>query len=281
MLNNMLASIFFRIDGIILRAIAGDRMLGWYGAAYKVVDGLNVIPSSFVISLFPMFARAGAAAAAGGGGQAPGRPDVPPARPDLYRGMVFGLRVLLAAAFPIAVGVTLLAEPIISLFAGPDFLPHAAITLQLLIWFIPFSFTNGLLQYVLISVNRQHFITVAFVAAAAFNIVGNLLLIPHWGYLGAAFMTVAAELVLLGPFLYAVRRYVGPLALLSLAWRPALAAALMAPTVWAVGGWSAFPAVFVGAATYAAALLLLGGTTREEIFLLRDALRRGSQLPGS
>jgi O-antigen/teichoic acid export membrane protein len=275
MINNMLASIFFRIDGILLRAMWGDRMLGWYGAAYKVVDGLNVIPSSFVLALFPMFARAGGGAAppadAASARQAP--------RPDLFRGTILGMRVLHAVAFPIAVGVTLLAEPIIGLFAGEDFLPHGAVTLQFLIWFIPFSFTNGLLQYVLIAVNRQHFITVAFVVAAAFNIGGNLLVIPQWGYVGASFMTVFSELVLLGPFLFAVRRYVGPLALLPIAWRPCLSAAVMAPAVWAVTAWSPLLAVPVGAVVYGAALFALRGVTREEIALLWSAWRHPTHQP--
>jgi O-antigen/teichoic acid export membrane protein len=275
MINNMLASIFFRIDGIILRAMWGDRTLGWYGAAYKVVDGLNVIPSSFVLALFPMLARAGDATAPTSAATSTQQAK----HPDLLRGTVLGLRVLHALALPIAVGVTLLAEPIIGLFAGADFLPHGAITLQILIWFIPFSFTNGLLQYVLIAVNRQHVITLAFLTAAVFSISGNLLVIPHWGYVGAALMTVLSELVLLGPFLYAVRRHVGPLALLPIAWRPCLAAATMAPVVWVVGVWSPAAAVLAGAGMYSAALLGLRGVTREELALLWSAWRRPTRQP--
>ncbi len=273
MLNSMLASVFFRVDGILLRATWGDTVLGWYGAAYKVVDGLNVIPSGFVLALFPSFARAGIPTK--GSDAETGTRSSP--RPDLYRGTILALRVLLAAAFPIAVGISILAEPIINMFAGPSFLPHGAITLQLLIWFIPFSFTNGLLQYVLIAANRQHVITVGFLVASAFNIVGNLLTLPHWGYVASALMTVLSELVLLGPFLIAVRAYVGPLALLPLAWRPALAAAIMAPVVWTLAGVSFVLAVPAGAVVYGAVLLALRGVTYSELSMLRDAWRRQAQ----
>ncbi len=273
MLNNLLAGVFFRVDGVLLRATWGDTALGWYGAAYKVVDGLNVIPSGFVLALFPTFARAGVAdpqATSGNGTRA-----IP--RPSLYRGTVMALRVLLAAAFPIAVGITILAEPIIGLFAGPKFLPHGAITLQLLIWFIPFSFTNALLQYVLIAANRQHTITVAFIIASVFNIVGNLLTLPQWGYVAAAVMTVLSELVLLGPFLIAVHAHVGPLALLPIAWRPALGSAVMAPAVWAIAAISPLLAVPVGVAVYVAALFVLRGATLAELNMLRDAWSRQPQ----
>ncbi len=273
MLNSMLASVFFRVDGVLLRATWGDTVLGWYGSAYKVVDGLNVIPSSFVLALFPSFARAGISSTQSGARTAAGAMP----RPDLYRGTILALRVLLAAAFPIAVGITILAEPIVNLFAGPSFLPHGAITLRLLIWFIPFSFTNGLLQYVLIAANRQHTITVGFVAASLFNVVGNLLTLPHWGYVAAAIMTVLSEVVLLGPFLFAVRAYVGPLALLPIAWRPALASAVMAPIVWAVAGVSVMLAVPAGAVMYGVVLLALRGVTVGELTMLRDAWRGTAQ----
>lgn len=270
MVNNLLASVFFRVDGVLLRAVWGDRMLGWYGAAYKVVDGLNIIPSSFVLALFPIFSRASEADA--------GRPHADRlrnvVRPELYRSMLLSLRVLHIAAFPIAVGVTFLAVPIVELFAGDAFLPHGAIALQILIWFIPFGFTNGLLQYILIAVNQQRFITFAFVGAAAFNIGANLLVLPQWGYVGAAVVTVLSELVLLGPFLFLIARHVGPVSLLAIAWRPALAAAAMAPAVWAVGSWSAALAVPMGAAIYGAALLALRGVTRGELATLWSAWRQ-------
>ena len=70
--------------------------------------------------------------------------------------------MLLALAFPIAVGTTLLAEPIILILAGPGYLPESAWALQILIWYLPISFVNGLLQYVLIAVNRQRTLSVAF-----------------------------------------------------------------------------------------------------------------------
>src|SRR5207249_9820698 len=92
----------------------------------------------------------------------------------------------LGLAFPVAVGTTLMAEPIIRLLAGEEYLPHSANALRVLIWFLPFSFTNALLQYVLIALNRQRFITGAFVLATGFNVLANLLLIPRFSYIGAA-----------------------------------------------------------------------------------------------
>jgi O-antigen/teichoic acid export membrane protein len=57
MLNDLLNSLFFRIDAILLKPMAGDAALGWYSTAYKFIDGLQIIPASFVLAVFPLMAR--------------------------------------------------------------------------------------------------------------------------------------------------------------------------------------------------------------------------------
>ena len=257
MLNGLLNQLFFKIDVLLLKPLAGDLALGWYSTAYKLIDGLQVIPASFVLALFPLLSRYAAED-----------------RARLVRLTETGLKVLLALAFPIAVGTTLLAEPIILLMAGPSYLPESGWALQILIWYLPISFVNGLLQYVLIAVNRQRTLSVAFAAGVAFNVVANLLLIPTYGYLAAALVTVASEVVLLVPFLWVARRSAGSLAVVGVAWRPAAAAAIMALPVWILSAWSTPLAILAGAATYAAALLALRAITPEERAQLLNAIRR-------
>jgi len=133
---------------------------------------------------------------------------------------------------------------------------------------------NGLLQYVLIAVNRQRTLTVAFVIGVVFNLGANLALIPLWGYLGAAVVTVASEAILMAPFLWIARREIGSLGLLGIAWRPALAAAIMAIPVWDLGNQSALLAIPAGAVTYAVVLLALRTFSPAELAQLRSLARR-------
>lgn len=257
MVNGLLNQLFFKIDVLLLKPLAGDLALGWYSTAYKLIDGLQVIPASFVLALFPLLSRYA-------------QQD----RRQLARASETGLKVLLALAFPIAVGTTLLAEPIILILAGPGYLPESAWALQILIWYLPIGFVNGLLQYVLIAVNRQRTLSVAFGIGVAFNVAANLALIPTYGYLAAALVTVASEVVLLAPFLWVTVREVGSLALLGVAWRPAAAAALMGIPVWLLGAWSTPLAILAGALVYGAALLVLRAVTPDERAELRALLRR-------
>ena len=216
-----------------------------------------MIPASFVIALFPLLSRYA-------------QDD----RRQLARLSETGLKVLLILAFPIAVGTTLLAEPIIVVLAGPGYLPESARALQVLIWYLPISFVNGLLQYVLIAVDRQRTLSVAFAVGVVFNVAANLLLIPTYGYLAAAVVTVASEVVLLAPFLWVALREVGSLAVLGVAWRPALAALAMGVPVWLLADWSWPLAVVAGALVYGAGLLALRAVGAEERAELRSLLRR-------
>lgn len=257
MVNNLLNTVFFRIDAVLLKPLAGDMALGWYSTAYKFIDGLQIIPSSFVLALFPLLSR-----------------HAESDRAKLAHLYASGLKVLLILALPISVGTTLLAEPIIQVFAGATYLPESARALQVLIWFLPLSFVNGLTQYVLIALDRQRWITLSFLIGAGVNVVANLALIPLYGYLAASWVTVASELVLLVPFWRVVRQELPSIGLLALAWRPALAAVLMAPAVWLVATWSFFLAIPTGALVYAGAILALRALDAEDREVLRSLIRR-------
>src|SRR5205823_782063 len=122
---------------------------------------------------------------------------------EAYR---LALRVLLQIGFPLAAGTALLAEPIVAVVGGREYLPDSAVALSILICYLPLSYANGLTQYLLIAAGRQRLLTAAFVAALIFNVVANVLAIPRFSYVGAAWVTVVSEVVLLVPFQRAAAR---------------------------------------------------------------------------
>jgi O-antigen/teichoic acid export membrane protein len=267
LINNLLASMFFRVDGLILHAGAGADALAWYGTAYKFLEGLNTIPSNLTLALFPLLSRLATRERDPAAVQGP--------RSDFARTVELAMRGLVSLAVPIAVGTTILAEPIIRAFAGTQYLPHSAIALGILIWFAPFSFVNGLLQYVLIAIEKQRFISVAFAIATAFNVVTNVVAVAHWSYVGAAVITVASEILLLGLFWSVLRRDIAFGGMVSQTWRCAIAAGVMGPVVWGVAGVTPVLAVAAGVITYLAVLIALKGIRQEEITLLRLSLPGG------
>lgn len=252
MLNSLLQTVFFKVDVLLLAPLQGQQAVGWYSAAYKWVEAFLIIPPYLVMALFPLMSRRAENDRAG--------------LRSAYENTV---RWLIALALPAATMTTFLAEPLIALLAGSDYLPNGARALQILIWFLPFSFINGVTQFVLIALDRQRWITASFAAAATFNIAANLVVIPRYGYTGAAAVTIASELVLLAPFLWGLRDLGAP-PVLALAWQPLLAASGLALALAgsAAAGLPSVVAAAAGLALYGLALWRLGWLTADDRSLL-------------
>ena len=283
MINHLLSTIFWRIDVWILRPLAGAASVGLYSIGLKYLDGLNIIPSVFTMAVFPLMSR-----------YARSEGDT------LLRSYVVSVRLLVILSLPVATAVTFLAEPLVWLVGGSQYLgvPEtlsvlgrtvivdggADLAMQVIIWSIPIGFVNSVTQYVLISVNQQHFLTRAFIIGVVFNTAGNLLLIPRFGYLGAAFVTILSEFSLLFPFHYSVRRNVGPVPWVQVFLPATLAALAMGVVIYALvrTGINVWPATVVGLAVYGVGLVLAGGLRGRELAFIAErlSLSRGDRRVG-
>ncbi|MGB8646306.1 MAG: oligosaccharide flippase family protein [Anaerolineae bacterium] len=253
MLNNLLANLFFKIDVFLLKPLTNDLILGYYSTAYKFINALNFIPSNFTLAIFPMLSR-----------------QATSAKDAMYRALIVSLKLLLWVSLPITVASVFVAREIIQLYGGAAYLPDSQIALQWLIWFLPFSFVNSVVHYVLIALDQQRFLTKAFLIGLVFNIAANLTAIPLLSYRGAALVTVLSEIALLIPFYYSLRKHLAPLPLLDLIWRPVIASGGMAATFYLLLprlNW--IGVCLVAALVYGGMLLALGALGPDEWLLVR------------
>ena len=209
LLNGLLITLFFRLDTFVIQAAQGDRALGIYDAAYKFANLLLLIPSYFVLAIFPILSRQAGSE-------------------HLRDSFELAAKFLLLIAWPIVLGTMALAPLMIRILGGDAFLPEAATVLRVLIWFTPLHYVNGVAQYAIIAVNQQRQIARAYTLATVFNLVANVLLVPRFGYLAAAVITVLTEIVLFVPLHRAIQRYIGHVAWHWLALAPLPAVAAMA-----------------------------------------------------
>ncbi len=261
LLNSLLINVAFSFDSFILRAFTDDLTVAQYRMPYRVLNVALILPPLLTGAVFPLIARS-----------AEGD------RAMFSRAYRLTLQVLLLAAFPIAVGTTVLASDLVRLFVGqqdaPMFLQVSDRALAILIWFLPLSYVNGLTQYVLIALNRQSAITRAFAAMSLFNLVANLLLIPLYGIYAASTLTILSEVILYLMFLPLLRREQAQQPLFALAWRPAVAALVMGAAMLAITRVSWLAAAVVAPPVYLAALWILGAFGAEERALVRRVLGR-------
>lgn len=254
MVNNLLSMGFFKADVILLKAMRGDIVLGLYSSvAYKLIDAINIIPSSFTFALFPLISR-----------------FADTSRDAMYRAYVLAVRLLVIAALPLALTLTTLAYPLASIIGGSGYMPDSAIALQWMIWSIPLGFINSVTHYVLIALGRQRPLMVTFVIGLAFNVIANVLLIPVWGYRASAVIHIFSEWVLLSAFYVLLRRDLPAVPWPSLLWRPIVSGALMGTVGWLLYDANKLLATVAALGVYAVALWALGIAHEPDMEIVRE-----------
>ena len=258
MLNALLNVLFFRIDIQVLTIARDIAEVGAYGAAYKYVEAFALLPSALVLALFPALSRI-----------------APNDRAALQSIFNKALQFMLVLAVGGAVCFSWYATSFIWVIGGDKFLPHGATALAILIWFLPLSYVNAITQYVLIALDRQKWIAIAFALATAFNLITNIIFIPHYGYAAAATTTVLSEIVLLAPFFVILRRREVSLPIIGVAWRPLLAGVGMFAVAWLTSGLPALPSMALAGIVYLGLVIVLGALPRQDLARFWNALRGG------
>jgi PST family polysaccharide transporter len=115
--------------------------------------------------------------------------------------MLFGVLLL---GIPIAY---LLAPLAVKVLAGSDF--QASVTvLRILLIPLFFAYISHLVGFTLIAKGGQKQILILGLITLSFNFVANLLIIPKFGIIGAAWVTGASEFLACGLMILALKRKV-------------------------------------------------------------------------
>ena len=175
----VLATIYFRIDSVILSLMKGDYAVGIYTTPYKVVEVALSVSTIFMSSVFPILTKAWN--------------ENKETTLRIFR-KAFDISALLG--LPIVVGTMLISTPLIIAIAGQEFAP-SGIALRIIIWSALLSFFGAVLNYTIIAAGRQSLLVLPYVFATIFNIVANIIFIPHYSYIGAAYITVATEAIVM------------------------------------------------------------------------------------
>lgn len=239
--STVLAMLYFRIDTVILGYISGDFAVGIYSAPYKILDVILSLPVIFMSSVFPVMTQAIA--------QGPG---------NLQRIFDKAINYSIMAAAPIVAGAFWLSGPIILLLAGPEFELSIPV-LRILVWVTAISFLGAVFTYTVIASGRQRILVIPYIVATIFNIVANIILIPKYSYLAAAYITIATEFVVTawaGVLVYRTLQLSAP----DPRWvKSIIAATGMIVVLSESGVTSLFVSIPLAALTYIVLLVALGG----------------------
>lgn len=161
------------VDSILIKQLIGVRDLAFYGLAYKIYGNL-IQPAYFLInSVFPLLSGKG----------------------ENKRKLFWQTTgLMLLGALIVAPTIYYLSPLIISLLAGTAFGESIKI-LRILLVAMVFAYIGHLVGFTLIAKGKQKLILLIGIISLIVNIGGNLIFIPKFGIVGAAWVTVATEAV--------------------------------------------------------------------------------------
>ena len=181
--------LYLRADTLILSVMTTSAQVGLYGFAYAIVSFYGAFASIVMTSLLPILTRASAE--------------------ELGGIVVRAVRHLLTISVLLAMLTWCFAPIAIRLIAGPKF-AASYLPLAILATAMVFTYLHVALGVSSVARNRHHRIVYVSLACLVLNVVGNVLVIPHWGINGSASVTLFSEAVALLGVAYVFGRDVGP-----------------------------------------------------------------------
>ncbi len=193
-------TLYMRFDQIMIGQMASFSEVALYNVGVRIVEGLYIIPTIIVTSVFPKVL----AIRSFDKGKFSQRVQ------DLYNVLAM---LSCAICFPIAY----FADEIIFILFGKDFL-EAGKVLSVYMWVlvvVSFGIARGKW---LVAEGFQRFSAIFTLATLILNVIGNYLLIPNYGSVGAAWATVLSVACgsLLVPVIFRATRVSSRMFLLSL-----------------------------------------------------------------
>ncbi|MEX1254785.1 MAG: flippase [Dehalococcoidia bacterium] len=251
--------IYGQVDVILLSFFTTEAVIGWYGAAYRIVSIPVFIPMIIMTAVFPAMASAA-------------EHDRPAFDAIARRAM----QVVLVATVPIALGTMVIAEPLVYFLGWGEFTRSTPLII-ILAMHIPIMGADMMIGTALNSLDKQRMWAIMAVAAALLNPAINCILIPvtdaayNNGAIGSATATVITELFMMVMGLLLLRgEGVFERSSLMVALKCLAAGALMAALIWPLREMYLPFVVLVGATVYGGASLALGTVSPKDLRALRS-----------
>jgi O-antigen/teichoic acid export membrane protein len=168
----VLSALYFRIDVLLLQMWNGTDAVATYNAVFRLVDGLRLLPAALVAVALPVLCRA-----------------------TTLQPLVRTSAIATGAAIAISAVLWFLADAVVPLLFGSGYAGGAP-AFRILLLAFPLMSLNHALTCQLIGWHGHRAYAAACAAALLFNVAANAALLPASGIIGAAWTTVATEVVI-------------------------------------------------------------------------------------
>lgn len=175
---NAATVVYYKTDIVLLKHLQGDLVLvGYYGAAFQLLDGVILLATPIVHLCFLSLRLNWLE------------------KTVLLRKLSTMLVWTILAALAIT-GMGYYFAPKAILLAYGETYAASASFLPILLLALFFLLPNYILSQGLVAMNKERYFAFCTVFCAIFNVAANIVLIPHYQAMGAAWSTVATEIIL-------------------------------------------------------------------------------------
>jgi O-antigen/teichoic acid export membrane protein len=171
------ATIYLKIDQVMLRWFISQQEVGIYAAAVTLSEAWYFIPTSIVVSFFPKLIR------------------LKETQPQKYmKRLQQILDILFSIALFFAIIITFIATPLVEILFGEKYISSAPI-LTIHIWAALFVFMRAAFSKWILIENVLVFSLITQGLGALVNVGLNIIVIPRYGGYGAAITTLISYAV--------------------------------------------------------------------------------------
>lgn len=178
-ITSLLSTLYFKIDTIILSLFKSSTDVGIYSLAYKMLENITLFWIFYVGTVYPILAKL--------------RNESKEKYKRLFKN---SLLIAIVVSIPIITLSYILAPTVVTIFGGAAF-SESTNALRILLFSLPFLLINILFYNLYILEEFNVVVIVGMTLSLLFNVVGNIIFIPHFSYIAASYITVFSEIILL------------------------------------------------------------------------------------
>lgn len=245
----ILQRLYTYLDSVLLSVLAGDKFVGLYQIAFKIIFALQFLPMAFIASVYPAFSNYWTKN-----------------REQLSITFERAFNYLVIISLPISFGTIILSDKII-LFFKPEYI-EAIWPLRLIMASLVFIFINFPIGSLLNACNRQKINTINMGITLTASLALNLFLIPRYQALGASITVVFTNLLMFILGMYWVPKIIKykPMNIVVVFLKSLLAVIIMSALVLFLKPLlNIFVIILIAGPVYFLGLFILGGIKRADI----------------
>ncbi len=217
-LPQMIITLYTTLNISMLGLISGTTETGFYDTASKIVNTLITLITSLGVVMIPRISELHS-----------NNKDE-----EIRLKLIKAINIYSYLALPMLIGILCTVNIFIPWFLGAGFSPVILVMIVYSIKLIIVPYTNVTGTQYLIPTNKNDKYIISVGAGAGLNIILNLVLMPQYGALGAAFATIMTELVIFIIQYLFIKGYLDVIKQLLLNWKLIFASCIMGLVVMSV-----------------------------------------------